>query len=144
MNLHLTIATPLRIVLDEDGVASLRAEDASGDFGIRPGHADFLTVIDAGVLRWRAAAGPWRYAVVRGGVLIVAGGSTVAVACREAIFGDDLATLQARVLATRAEQEQDARHARTQDAQLHARAIRRMMMQLAGGREDLSISEDIR
>lgn len=142
MSLHLTIATPLQIVLDEGAVASVRAEDASGGFGILPGHADFLTVIGAGVLRWRGAAGPWHFAALRGGVLTVSGGDTVAIACREAIMGDDLATLQARVVATRAEQAQEVRRARSGDARLHASAIRRMMIEISGGRlvagEDLS------
>ncbi|MFD2855265.1 hypothetical protein ACFSZS_11465 [Seohaeicola zhoushanensis] len=53
-------------MLDETGILSLRGEDASGGFGILPGHADYVTVIDAGVLRWRGESGPWRYCVVRG------------------------------------------------------------------------------
>ena len=44
--ISLSITTPLEIVLSETGIASLRGEDASGGFGILPGHADFLTVID--------------------------------------------------------------------------------------------------
>jgi len=135
--LRLTVSTPLRVALHDDAVHSLRAEDASGDFGILPGHADFLTVIDAGVLRWRGADTPWRFCALRGGVLTVRGGGTVAVACREAILGDDLPGLQARVARSRAEQADAARRARSHDARLHARAIRRLMRQLADGGDDL-------
>lgn len=142
MSLRLSIATPLQILLDESGVTSLRAEDASGGFGIQPGHADFLTVIEAGVLRWRKASGPWRFAALRGGVFTVAGGDSVAIACREAIFGDDLPTLQARVAAARAEQVDANRRARAQDAKLHARAIRRMMHQMVVGGDSLLTSEE--
>lgn len=131
--LSLTVATPLQIVLSDDAVLSLRAEDASGDFGIRPGHADFLTVIDAGVMRWLGSAGHWRYCALRGGVFSVTGGSQVRVACREAIVSDDLTSLQARVATARAEALDAARRARVQGAQLHTRAIRQMMRQLAGG-----------
>ena len=34
--LHLTITTPAVILVDSDDVASVRAEDASGSFGILP------------------------------------------------------------------------------------------------------------
>ena len=49
--LHLTIATPAAVLVDADGVASLRAEDESGAFGVLPGHADLLTVLPPSVLR---------------------------------------------------------------------------------------------
>ncbi len=41
--MRLRITTPLAVVIDEDAVLALRAEDASGSFGIQPLHADFLT-----------------------------------------------------------------------------------------------------
>lgn len=128
--LTLTVSTPLRVALHDEAVASLRAEDASGDFGILPGHADFLTVVDAGVLRWRGADTPWRFCALRGGVLTVREGHTVAVACREAILGDDLPSLRARVAQARARQLDEARQARSHEARLHARAIRQLMRQL--------------
>src|SRR2546429_1741177 len=43
--LHLTITTPAVILVDSDDVASVRAEDASGSFGILPSHADLLTML---------------------------------------------------------------------------------------------------
>lgn len=140
--LHLTITTPLAIVLDEVDVASLRAEDASGDFGIRPGHADFLTVIDAGVLRWRAADGPWRYCALRGGVLSVEGGRSVRVACREATVGNDLGALQARIAHERTEAREALLRARSQDTRLHARAIRQLMRELRAGGDTLGLSTE--
>lgn len=137
--LRLTVATPLQLVLQQDGVASLRAEDASGDFGILPGHADFLTVIDAGVLRWRMDSGPWRYCALRGGVMTVFDGRDVSIACREAILGDDLATLQERVSEARAAALEEQRKARTQVTRLHARAIRHLMRQLGNGSDTLAL-----
>lgn len=131
--LRLTVTTPLQIVLQEEGVASVRAEDDSGDFGILPKHADFLTVIDAGVLRWRAVDGPWRYCALRGGIFTVTGGDAVNIACREAFLGADLAELQSHVATVRAEREEAARLARTQRTKLHARAIRHLMRQLSQG-----------
>ncbi|TPE53920.1 F0F1 ATP synthase subunit epsilon [Amaricoccus solimangrovi] len=140
--LALTVTTPLRIVLEERAIASLRAEDATGDFGILPGHADFLTVIEAGVLRWRGAAGPWRYCALRGGIFAVTGGAEVRVACREAIVSDDLASLRSRVAAARAEALDASRRARSEGTRLHARAIRQLMRELASGGDTLGLDGD--
>ncbi|MEQ9462450.1 MAG: F0F1 ATP synthase subunit epsilon [Haliea sp.] len=137
--LSLSITTPLKIVLQETSIASLRGEDSSGGFGILPGHGDFVTVIDAGVLRWRGATGRWRYCAVRGGVFTVIGGREVHVACRDAVTGDDLTTLQAQVARTRAERVDTARSTRTGAARLHARAIRRLMQGMALGGDTLGL-----
>ena len=55
--LHLTITTPLRVFVDAAEIVSLRAEDESGSFGIRAGHADYVTLLNACVVRWRTADG---------------------------------------------------------------------------------------
>lgn len=49
---HLLIATPQRILVNRDDIVALRAEDASGSFGLLPGHVDFLTVLSPSVVRW--------------------------------------------------------------------------------------------
>jgi F-type H+-transporting ATPase subunit epsilon len=140
--LKLTVTTPLQIILQEDAVISLRAEDASGDFGIRPGHTDFLTVIDAGVMRWRRAEAPWRYCALRGGIFSVTGGSEVRVACREAIVSEDLTSLQARVSAARQEALDESRRARAQGVKLYTHAVRRLMHELAAGGDTLGLQPD--
>lgn len=137
--LALIVTTPLHIVLSEEDLASVRAEDESGDFGILPGHADFLTVIGAGVLRWRGAAGPWRYCALRGGVFTVTGGSEVRVACREAILSEDLTSLTAEVTRARAEARDAALRARSQHTRLQARAIRALMRELGEGGDTLGL-----
>ena len=139
----LKITTPLQTVVAEQDVASIRAEDASGGFGIQPGHVDFLTVIAAGVVRWRGAAGPWRYCAVRGGVMLVRGGHEVGIACREAVTGDDLRGLEERVEAAHTASAEAARGARSEQTRLHASAIRRIMgrMAPAGGREAEEFAE---
>jgi len=141
--LSLRVTTPLSIVLDEVGVASLRAEDASGDFGILPGHADLLTAIDAGVLRWRKAEGDWHYCALRGGIFRVSGGTRVEIACREAVQGEDLAELQARVAAAHAEQIDAARHERSEGTKLQARAIRHLMRKLMGDRGGFALLAEL-
>ncbi len=132
--LHLTISSPMAVLVDSDAVRSVRAEDLSGGFGILPGHTDMLTVLPASVVRWRAADGGERYCAIRGGVLVVASGRDVSIACREGVLGDDLASLESAVEATRAGETAAEQRARVEQTRLHARAVRQLMRYLRPGR----------
>lgn len=126
--MRLRIVTPLAVIVDEDTL-SVRAEDASGSFGILPGHADFLTSLAISVVGWTRNDGA-RYCAVRRGMLSVSDGKEVAVATREAIAGDDLSTLDTTVLDHfRADIEQE-RSERFESVQLQLNAIRRIVSQL--------------
>ncbi|PWB80049.1 MAG: F0F1 ATP synthase subunit epsilon [Methylocystaceae bacterium] len=127
--LRLTIATPSTLLVDAADVSSVRAEDESGSFGILPGHADLLTVLPASVVRWRAASGDG-FCALRGGVLTVTGGARVAIACRQAILGETLETLESAVRAMRATQLDTVRRARVEQTRLHTRAVRQLMRYL--------------
>jgi F-type H+-transporting ATPase subunit epsilon len=131
--LHLTVTTPATVLVDRADVRSVRAEDASGSFGILPGHADFLTVLSASVLRWRGDDGVERFCALNGGVLTVAAGRKVAVACRQGTVGDDLARLEAEVKALRTAEVEADRRARIEQVRLHARAVRQLMRYLRPG-----------
>jgi F-type H+-transporting ATPase subunit epsilon len=126
----LRITTPLSVTVDDEPVASLRAEDASGSFGILPGHADFLTSLAISVVRWTRVDGTPRYCAVRRGVLSVSGGDTIAIATREAVLGDELATLDDEVLRRfRADLEtQRVEHVKSTRLQLNA--VRQIMQRL--------------
>lgn len=128
--MRLRIVTPLDVVLDENAIASLRAEDASGGFGIQPGHADFLTVLAIGVLGWRCASGAQRYCAVRRGVLTVSHGQDIAVATREAVLGDDLAALETTVLARFRAEIETERGERRESTRLQLDVIRHMVGKL--------------
>ena len=52
-----------------DGVASFVGEDASGSFGIMPGHARFMTILEFGLARFRCQGQPWQYLAMPGAVL---------------------------------------------------------------------------
>lgn len=124
--LRLVVSTPMEIVLDRADVSHIRAEDESGSFGILPRHADFLTALTISVLTWRDRTGVEHYVAVRGGILQVRGGCTVEVATREALTGDDLGELEARVL-TRFRDEADAeRGSRAEALRLQIAAIRQI------------------
>jgi F-type H+-transporting ATPase subunit epsilon len=134
--LHLTIATPLRVLFDSAEVVALRAEDASGAFGILPGHAAFLTVLAPSVLRWHAADGVEQFCAVKEGVLRVSGGRDVSIACREGVIGasgTSLEALEAQVEAARAAQLDAVRRARVDETRLHAQAVRQLLRYLRPG-----------
>jgi F-type H+-transporting ATPase subunit epsilon len=52
-----------------DAVASLVAEDASGQFGLLASHERFITALRPALARFRTAEGPWQYLALPGGVL---------------------------------------------------------------------------
>lgn len=128
--LRLTLSTPARVVVDDLEIVALRAEDASGSFGIRPGHADFVTLLDACVVQWRTAEGATHYCAVDGAVLRVSRGSELAIACREAIVGESLAGLEAEVHRARAAAADFERRMRVEQTRLHAQAVRRILRYL--------------
>ncbi len=130
--MKLTIATPLSVVVETDAVTAVRAEDATGSFGILAGHADFLTALSLGVVSWKEADGRWHHCAVRRGVLTVEGGAHVAVASREAVTGDDLSTLDQTVLARFRADFENERMEHVESTRLHLNAIRQIMRHLRG------------
>lgn len=128
MKLQLTSLGDFVAVYED--VVSLRAEDASGCFGILPGHADLLTVLDIGVASWRQADGQARHCAVRGGVMRVVGGDTVEIATREAILSDDLGRLESTVLAQFHAREEAERSEHSREQQLELQALREIMRYL--------------
>lgn len=132
--MRLQIVTPLQVAVDAEGVASVRAEDPSGAFGILPGHADFVTGLAVSVLTWRDDTGAEHRIAVRGGVLRVENGDFVQVATRQAVGGDTLETLGAAVLERLREDERLDSEARTSVARLHIGLIRQLERYLEAGR----------
>ena len=124
--MRLSVATPLAIVIEVSDVAHLRAEDDTGAFGILPGHADFLTALVVSVASWRDEQGFEHYVAVRGGMLEVRDGSTIAIATPEAIPSDDLQRLETEVLARFRRQLVEEQAARTDAQRLYFAAIRQI------------------
>ncbi|KIN71917.1 ATP synthase F0F1 subunit epsilon [Sulfitobacter guttiformis] len=128
--MRLSIVTPLDIIVDET-IHSLRAEDASGSFGILPYHAPFLTALAISIVSWRSETVE-RFCAVRGGALTVTGGN-IAIATREAVVGDDLAKLDTEVLAQFQADADAERVEHVETLQLQMNVIRRMVSQLSTG-----------
>lgn len=130
--MRLVVVTPMAVVVDVEGVEHVRGEDESGLFGIRRGHADFLTVLSVSVLSYRTKGEATRHVALRGGVLVVREGQTVEVATREAVEGDDLAALEREVV-TRLRGEAEAEAvARAKATRLHFAALRQIQGYLGG------------
>ena len=128
-SLQLFIATPDHVLFSGEA-RCVRAEDASGAFGLLPGHADLLGILVPSVLRWRDSDDALRYCALRGGVLMASGGARVDVACRWGLVGDDLAKLQGEVAAMRRAEVDAGRNAQVEQTRLHARAIRQLLARL--------------
>jgi len=125
--MNLLIATPNAVVIRQDDVLAVEAEDETGAFGIWPHHADFVTALSISVVGWRRRGGGQSYCAVRGGLFSVSGGQTVSIATREAIPGDDLAALQAVVRDRLAADAESDRQASTRAEQLRVQAIRQVI-----------------
>jgi F-type H+-transporting ATPase subunit epsilon len=128
--MRLRIITPLAVVVDEDGVLALRAEDSSGGFGILPRHADFLTSLAISVVGWKSGDGTRHYCAVRHGVLSVSQGRDISIATREAVTGNDLATLDQTVLAGFRANIDAERTEHVESTRLQLNAIRQIMRHL--------------
>lgn len=64
--LHLESATQYERV---DNVVSFVGEDASGGFGILPGHVRLITVLEFGLARFRVAGADWQFIAAPGAVV---------------------------------------------------------------------------
>lgn len=128
--MDLVITTPTAIAARISDVAHLRAEDASGGFGILPGHADLLTALAISVVSWRRADGREGHCAVHGGVFTVSGGARIAVATRDAVVGDDLAVLERDVLARFRRAHEEEGEARTGARRMHLAAVRHILAYL--------------
>lgn len=129
--MRLRIITPLSVVVDEE-INTLRAEDASGSFGVLAGHAPFLTALTTSIVSWRTGETE-RFCALRGGVLTVGDASNIDIATRKAVTSHDLATLASEVLA-RFQSDEDSERTEHVDAlRLQFNAIRQMVSRLKPG-----------
>ncbi len=131
--MRLVVTTPVAVCLEADDVRHVRAEDATGAFGILPGHADFITVLAISVITWLDRAGKAHHVAVRGGVLAVRDGDLVEVASRDAVGEETLARLGDAVLERfRAEETAEA-ESRISATRLQLAAIRQIQRVLEAG-----------
>jgi F-type H+-transporting ATPase subunit epsilon len=125
--MRLRITTPTTIIADRPNVTAVRAEDATGSFGILEGHADFLTALSVCVIAWHEGADSPRYCAVRRGLFSVRAGSEVSIATREALIGDDLDRLEGVALAQFRQAAEEERTSQTASMQLQMAAVRQII-----------------
>lgn len=133
--MKLLVVTPVRIVVEADEVDFIRAEDATGSFGLCPGHADFVTRLSISVLSWRDKQRRTHHVALREGVLRVTGGTLVEVATTEAEAGDILEDLQDRLVETFRKHDREDEEQRAAANRLHSAAIRQIQRVLRSSRE---------
>ena len=133
--MRLRILTPLSVIVDAQ-VDSLRAEDATGSFGVLSGHAPFLTALAVSIVSWRQDDTE-RFCALRGGVMTVSRAENrdtmINIATREAVTGDDLGILDRQVLARFQTEEDEERVEHVETVRLQLHAIRRMISRLKPG-----------
>ncbi len=139
--MRLRITTPLAIAVDADDVRHVRAEDATGAFGIQPHHGHLITSLAISVVTWRDGTAREHHVAVRGGVLAV-NAETVDIATREATAGDDLEQLERDVVARFRREETAEQAARGGAARIELAAIRRICDYLRGERTHVVIGEE--
>ncbi len=123
--MQLIVTTPTRVIVDEP-VRSVQAEDASGRFGIEPGHERFLTTTVPAILMYRPSTGGEEYVAVDRGTLRVTP-DRVQLATRQAVASGNLDELE-RVVEQQFERERDVhREALTSFADMELSAWRKMM-----------------
>jgi len=132
--MKLKIVSPVDVIVDEENVTAVRAEDASGGFGILQGHTDFLTVLAVSVVSWTRNDGTEGHAAVRGGVMEAHDGETISVATREAVVGASLGSLRDEVLARFHETSAFDEMSKTSTAKLNLALIRQLQRYLQAGR----------
>lgn len=124
MSLDLEILVPDGIAV-QSRVASLRAADASGQFGVWPGHEALLTLLIPCVLSFREESGRERFAAADGGVLVVEK-DRVSVVTREAVIADRLAEVADAAAAMLEARRRQERQARAEFAELQSSLLREL------------------
>jgi F-type H+-transporting ATPase subunit epsilon len=122
MSLELEVLAPDGVVLRVRARA-VRAADASGQFGLRPGHEAFLTVLVPGLLTFRGEDGREHFVAVDGGLLRVEG-RAVTVVTRDAVAADRLEDVAAATAAMLEGRRREERTARAEFAELEALLLR--------------------
>ena len=87
-----------------EGVISFVGADASGSFGILPGRARFMTVLDYGLARFRDDVGGWRYLACPGAVLRHVG-DDLFISTRRYLLDSDFARISAQLAGQLAQEE---------------------------------------
>lgn len=107
------------------GVTSFVGEDATGSFGILPGHARFMTVLGFGLARFRIEAGPWQYLALPGALLYFVE-DRMQITTRHYLKDADYARISRRLEEQMAAEERDLKAVKHSLRRLEEELLRRM------------------
>jgi F-type H+-transporting ATPase subunit epsilon len=110
-----------------DGVASFVGEDASGSFGLLPGHARFMTSLELGLARFRRHDEPWQYLAMPGAVLYFKD-NLLSVSTRRFFLDDDYEKITAALTLQLLAEEESLREVKQSLAQLEQEVFKRLCM----------------
>jgi F-type H+-transporting ATPase subunit epsilon len=122
MSMELEVLAPDGVVLRARARA-VRAADASGQFGLWPGHEAFLTVLVPSLLTYWTEDGREHFVAVDGGLLRVEG-RTVTVVTRDAAPAERLEEVADAAATMLEERLREERTARAEFAELEALLLR--------------------
>jgi F-type H+-transporting ATPase subunit epsilon len=94
--MNLRILLPFRIFANKNGVVRIVAETSAGSFGLLPNRLDCVAVLVPGILIFEMKEEGEVYVAVDEGILVKTG-TEVLVSVRNAIEGNDLASLRESV-----------------------------------------------
>jgi F-type H+-transporting ATPase subunit epsilon len=124
MSLELELIVPDGVVL-KSRINGLTAADASGRFGLLPGHETFVTVLEPGLVVFRDEQDRERFAAVDGGVLVLKAGH-LSIACREAVVAERLEEVAGRAAAMIEERRLSEQTARADFAELQSTLLNQL------------------
>jgi F-type H+-transporting ATPase subunit epsilon len=122
ITLHLNSASRSERI---EGIASFVGADASGSFGIQPGRARFMTVLEYGLARFRGADGNWRYLACPGAVLHHVG-DDLFINTRRYLVDTDFGRISAQLAGQLAKEEAELKGVKDNLQRLEQELFRRL------------------
>jgi F-type H+-transporting ATPase subunit epsilon len=109
-----------------DGVTSFVGEDASGSFGILPGHARMMTNLVFGMARFhRAETDDWQYLAMPGAVLYFVD-NTLSLATRHYLIDEDYERISRRLADELLAEEEELHELRESLKRMEEAMLKRM------------------
>ena len=108
-----------------DGVTRFIGTDASGSFGILPGRARFMTLLEYGLCRFQVADGGWLYLACPGAVLSFAD-DRLELSTRRYLYDADYQCICAGLAGQLAEEENALRSVKENLQKLEQALLRRL------------------
>jgi F-type H+-transporting ATPase subunit epsilon len=128
--MRLTLLTPQRKILDGETIEELFVPGHRGQLDILEGHANLLTTLDPGIMKWKTGES-WSSAVVTSGMLEVFNGhATIAADIVE--FKSEINLARAKTAESKARKKLeegglDEAHFRKYDLKLQRALVRQML-----------------